>query len=65
MSLITLIVTLVVVGVIMWLINAYIPMEPGIKKLLNIAVIIILVLWLLTAFGLLGSLGDIRIGLLT
>ena len=62
MSLITLIVTLVVVGVIMWLINAYIPMEAGIKKLLNIAVIIILVLWLLTSFGLLGGLSDIRIG---
>jgi hypothetical protein len=62
MSLLTLIVTLVVVGVIMWLINAYIPMEPGIKRILNIAVLIIVVLWLLTSMGLLGNFEMIRVG---
>lgn len=62
MSLITLIVTLVVVGVVLWLINAYIPMEAGIKKLLNIAVVIICVLWVLSAMGFLGSLNTIRVG---
>ena len=62
MSLITLIVVLVVVGVIMWLITSYIPMEPGVRKLLVIAVIIFLVLWILSAFGLLSNLSDIRIG---
>jgi hypothetical protein len=44
MSLITLIVVLVLVGVIMWAVNTYIPMEPMIKKILNIAVIIFLLL---------------------
>lgn len=64
MSLVTLIVVLVVVGVLMWLINAYIPMEPRIKQLLNIAVVVILVLWILSAlFGFsLSSFQDVRVG---
>lgn len=50
MDLISLIVVLVVVGVIMWLINTYVPMQPQIKKILNIAVIIFVLLWLVFAF---------------
>ena len=61
MSLITLIVTLVVVGVLLWLVNTYIPMDAKIKKILNIAVVIVVVLWLLGQFGLLAGIGDIRI----
>lgn len=60
MSLISLILVLVVVGVILWLINAYVPMDPKIKKILNIAVVIIVILWLLYAIGLLPA-GDIRV----
>ncbi len=47
MDLWTLVIVLVIVGVALWLINTYIPMEAGIKRLLNIVVIIFLVLWLL------------------
>jgi hypothetical protein len=61
MTLLTLIVVLVVIGVIMWAINAYIPMSAGIKKLLNVAVIIFAIVWLLTAFGLIDVL-NMRIG---
>ena len=61
MSLISLVVTLVVVGVILWLINAYIPMDGKIKKILNIVVVIVVILWLLSAFGILGHSGDIRV----
>jgi len=61
MSLLTLIMVLVVVGVLMWAINAYLPMEAGIKRLLNIAVIVFLVIWLLYSL-LPGGLPDIRIG---
>lgn len=62
MSLIGLIVTLVIVGVVMWLVNTYIPMEATYKKLINIVVIIAVVLWLLYVFGVLpGSGGDIRV----
>jgi hypothetical protein len=61
MSLIGLIVTLVIIGLILWLINNYIPMDQKIKTILNVAVVIIVILWLIQAFGLLGPLGDIKI----
>jgi len=60
MSLISLIITLIVVGVLLWLINAYIPMDGKIKKILNIVVVIVVVLWLLSVFGVLNH-GDIRV----
>ncbi|MBK5966221.1 hypothetical protein CCR95_19565 [Thiocystis minor] len=62
MTLISLVVTLVVVGVILWLINNYIPMDGNIKKILNVVVILVVILWLLTAFGLLGPISGMRIG---
>lgn len=62
MSLLTLIVLLVVVGVILYLINTYIPMEANIKKILNIAVIVVVVIWLLSAIGILPDLNAIRVG---
>jgi hypothetical protein len=48
--------TIVVVGVILWLINAYVPMQATVKKILNVVVIIVLILWLLNAFGVMGTL---------
>jgi hypothetical protein len=62
MSLVTLIIVLVVVGVCLWLINSYIPMQATIKKILNVVVVIVVILWLLSAFGVIGSLDTIRIG---
>lgn len=62
MSLISLIITLVVVGVLLWLVNTYIPMDGKIKKILNIVVIIAVVLWLLSVFGVIGSISGFRIG---
>lgn len=62
MSLIQLIITLVVVGVILWVINTYIPMQANIKKILNVVVVIAVILFLLNAFGVLGSTSAIRIG---
>lgn len=62
MSLINLVIILVVVGVILWVVNAYIPMEPTIKKIMNVAVIIGVVLWLLSVFGVLGNIGAIHVG---
>lgn len=58
MSLINVVIALVVVGVILWLINNYLPMDGKIKNILNIVVVIAVVLWLLRAFGLLSSLGS-------
>jgi hypothetical protein len=62
MPLINVVVTLIVVGVLLWLVNTYIPMDGKIKNILNIVVVIAVVLWLLQAFGLLGELSSIRIG---
>ena len=62
MNLLTLIIVLVVVGVILWAINAYIPMQAGVKKILNIVVIVAVVIWLLGVFGLVPNLGAIRVG---
>ena len=61
MSLITLVITLVVVGVILWLVNTYIPMDGKIKKVLNIVVMVVVVLWLLNVLGVLGHLHDVRV----
>ena len=61
MSLISLVITLIVVGVLLWLVNTYIPMDGKIKKILNVVVVIAVVLWLLSAFGILGHGGDIRV----
>jgi len=61
MSLISVIVTLVVVGVIMWVVNTYMPMDAKIKQVLNVVVLIVVVVWLLQVFGILGSIDGIRI----
>lgn len=50
MSLVTLIIVLVFVGVALWLINTYVPMQPTIKKILNVAVILFVLLWLVLSF---------------
>lgn len=51
MSLFTIVITLVVVGVLLWLVNNYIPMDRKIKNVLNILVVIITVVWILKVFG--------------
>lgn len=61
MSLLTIILVLVVVGFVLWLINTLIPMDPTIKRFLNIAVIVVLVIWLLKASGILGALAGVTI----
>lgn len=62
MSLISLVVVLIVVGVLLWLVNTHIPMDAKIKQILNIVVVIAVVLWLLSVFGVLPSLGTIHVG---
>ena len=62
MPLIQLVLVLVVVGVILWVINSYIPMQNTIKKILNVVVIISVILWLLNVFGLMQNFSHIRIG---
>jgi len=62
MSLVSVIVVLIVVGVLLWLVNTYIPMDGKIKGILNAVVVIAVVLWLLQVFGLLSTLTNIKVG---
>ena len=62
MPLIQLVIALVVVGVLLWLINTYIPMDGKIKQILNVVVVIAVVIWLLQVFGILSGMGSINVG---
>jgi hypothetical protein len=57
----SLVITLIVTGVLLWLVNNYIPMDGKIKQILNVIVVICVVVWLLSAFGVLGHSGDIQV----
>jgi hypothetical protein len=60
MPILTVILILVAVGVILWLINTYVPMDVKIKRILNVVVVIIVVIWLLNVFGVWGSLKSLH-----
>ena len=62
MSLIQLVLTLVIVGFSLWVINTYIPMNGNIKNILNVVVIVVVILYLLRGFGALDSVFGLRIG---
>ncbi len=62
MSLVSVVITLIVVGVILWLINTYIPMDGKIKGILNIVVVIAVILWLLQGFGVIDGLRQVHLG---
>lgn len=62
MPLIQLVIALVVLGVLLWAINTYIPMNATIKRIINVVVIVVAVLYVLSAFGVLGSLSALRVG---
>jgi hypothetical protein len=62
MPLIQVLIALIVVGVLLWLVNTYIPMQSAIKSILNAVVVIVVVLWLLNVFGVLHSLTNIHVG---
>ena len=62
MPLLQVVVTLIVVGVLLWLVNNFIPMASSMKSILNAVVVIAVVLWLLNVFGILHSLSNMHIG---
>jgi hypothetical protein len=62
MPLIQVVLVLIVVGVLLWLINRFIPMQSTIKSILNAVVVIAVVLWLLDIFGLFASLSHVHVG---
>jgi hypothetical protein len=61
MPLLTILIVLAVVGVLLWLINNYVPMDRKIKSILNVVAVIVVVIWLLQVFGVLGSLKNLHV----
>jgi hypothetical protein len=61
MTLVSIVMVLIVVGLIMWLINTYIPMAAAIKSMLNVVVFIVVAIWLLQGFGLIGNISGVHI----
>ena len=57
MSLLTIVLVIIAVGVLLWLVNTYIPMQSTVKSILNLVVIVLLILWLLSAFGVIDVFG--------
>jgi hypothetical protein len=62
MPLLHLVLILIVVGILLWLVNTYIPMDPKIKSILNAVVVICVIVWLLQVFGVLGELNGFKVG---
>jgi len=62
MPLITVLIYLIVAGVLLWLVNNYIPMDHKIKQIINVVVVVVVVVWLLQVFGVMGPLSRIRVG---
>jgi hypothetical protein len=61
MPILTILIVLIVAGVLLWLVNTYIPMDHKIKTILNVVVVIVVIVWLLKLFGVLTYLKDIQI----
>lgn len=62
MPLLSIVLTLAVIGVLLWLLNTYITMDPKIKNIINIVVVFAVILWLLSAFGLFGYMNNVKVG---
>lgn len=59
MPILTIIIVLIVVGLVLWLINNFIPMDRKIKSILNVVVVIVVIIWLLNVFGVLSNMGNV------
>jgi hypothetical protein len=62
MPLVNLIVVLIVVGVLLWMVNNFLPMDRKIKSILNLVVVIGVIVWLLQVFGIIGPIGSMSVG---
>ncbi len=61
MTLIDIVLVFVVIGLVMWMINAYIPMAAGIKSLLNVVVFVVVLIWVLRVFGVVGEIPSVHV----
>ena len=61
MSILTILIAIIVVGILLWIVNSYIPMDSKIKSIFNVVVVLALIIWLLNEFGVLNYLNHIRL----
>ncbi|WP_435353069.1 Thivi_2564 family membrane protein [Emticicia sp. SJ17W-69] len=61
MTLFNVLVVLIIAGILLWLVNNYIPMDRKIKQILNIVVVVVIIIWLLRVFGIFSSMMNIRV----
>ncbi|MBC8046901.1 MAG: hypothetical protein H7Y00_08910 [Fimbriimonadaceae bacterium] len=61
MPVLTIFIVLIVVGVLLWLVNTYVPMDRKIKSILNIVAVILVVIWLLKVFGVFDNVADVKV----
>ncbi len=61
MPILTILLVILIVGVLLWLVNTYVPMDRKIKSILNAVVVIILIIWLLDAFGVINMMNNVRV----
>lgn len=61
MPILNILLVIIIAGVILWLVNSYIPMQRTLKNILNIVVVILVVIWLLNVFGVLGDMRNLRV----
>ena len=61
MSLLSVLIAIVVVGVVLWAVNTYVPLDPKIRRILNIVIVLVLVIWLLKAFGVWGAIAGVTL----
>ena len=60
MTLVGIVLVLIIAGLVLWLINTYIPMAAAIKSLLNVVVFIVFLIWVLQVFGLIGNIPGVK-----
>lgn len=61
MPVLTILLVVIIVGVLLWLVNSYLPMDGKIKNILNVVVVILLVVWLLKAFGVFDNVRNLKV----
>lgn len=62
MPILSIILVIVLVGVLLWALNSFVPMDSKVRSILNIVVVLLLIVWLLQAFGLIDGLMNVRVG---
>ena len=61
MPLMNVLIVLVIVGVLLYIVEALLPIEATIKRIIHIVVVLAVCIWLLQTFGIIGPIGSFRL----